>query len=68
MTETDKAALIGQLEDLRQQHRDLDGAIDSLERSGTGDQLQLRRLKKKKLKLKDEISDIEDQLLPDIIA
>ena len=68
MTETDKAALIGQLEDLRQQHRDLDGAIDSLERQGTGDQLQMRRLKKQKLKLKDEIADIEDQLLPDIIA
>ena len=68
MTETDQADLIGQLETLRQQHRDLDGAIDSLENAGTGDQLQLRRLKKQKLKLRDEIADIEDQLLPDIIA
>jgi len=68
MAEVDKEALRGQLEELRQQHRDLDGAIDSLERSGTGNQLQLRRLKKQKLMLKDEITTIEDQLLPDIIA
>lgn len=53
---------------LKQEHRDLDSAIDALEGSGRGDQLQLKRLKKKKLLLKDEISRIEDQLLPDIIA
>jgi hypothetical protein len=68
MAEIDKEALRGQLEELRQRHRDLDGAIDSLHKSGTGDQLQLRRLKKQKLQLKDEISAIEDQILPDIIA
>ena len=53
---------------LKQEHRDLDGAIDALEASGHGDPLQLKRLKKKKLSLKDEISRVEDQLLPDIIA
>jgi hypothetical protein len=53
---------------LRQQHRDLDVAISTLESSGTGDQLQLRRLKKMKLQIKDEISKIEDKLIPDIIA
>ena len=72
MTEPDdegnKELLKARLSELRQQHRDLDAAIDSLVRGGTGDQLQIRRLKKQKLLLKDEITKIEDQLLPDIIA
>jgi hypothetical protein len=53
---------------LKQHHRDLDAAIESLERSGIADQLQLRRLKKQKLTLKDQITLLENQLLPDIIA
>ena len=53
---------------LKQEHRDLDSAIDALEDSGRADQLQVKRLKKKKLHIKDEITRIEDQLLPDIIA
>lgn len=53
---------------LRQEHRDLDCAIVALEESNSGDQLQLRRLKKKKLFLKDQISELEDRLFPDIIA
>jgi len=53
---------------LKQQHRDLDAAISSLEASGTADQLQVRRLKRQKLQLKDQIVRLEDQLLPDIIA
>ena len=56
------------LAQLRQEHRDLDSAIASLEQSGNADQLQLKRLKKKKLTLKDEIAQVEDQLFPDIIA
>ena len=56
------------LQELLQQHRDLDAAIASLEDSGTGDQLQLRRLKKMKLQLKDQINSIESSFLPDIIA
>jgi hypothetical protein len=53
---------------LKQEHRDLDSAINALEHSGRADALQLKRLKKKKLFLRDEISRVEDQLLPDIIA
>ena len=68
MSKQDKEQLRMQLAELRQQHRDLDAAIAGLEKSGTGDQLQLRRLKKQKLLLKDEISQVEDQLFPDIIA
>ena len=56
------------LNNMKQQHRDLDAAIASLESTGTADQLQLRRLKKQKLMLKDQISRLEDQMLPDIIA
>ena len=53
---------------LRQEHRDLDSAIAALEDSESGDQLQVTRLKKRKLKLKDELAMLEDKLLPDIIA
>lgn len=53
---------------LKQEHRDLDSAINALEELGRTDALQLKRLKKKKLFLKDEIYRIEDELLPDIIA
>ncbi|WP_067734087.1 YdcH family protein [Novosphingobium naphthalenivorans] len=56
------------LEILRVEHRDLDAAIDALMASGSGDQMQIARLKKRKLKLKDQISQIEDYLIPDIIA
>ena len=60
--------LRAQLQLFIQQHRDLDTAIVSLEQTGTGDQLQLRRLKKMKLDLKDRIQRIEAMLIPDIIA
>ena len=63
-----EVALRSKLQDLIQQHRDLDIAIQTLEESGTGDQLQLRRLKKMKLELKDKIQHIENLLIPDIIA
>ena len=56
------------LEALKREHRDLDEAILALEEKGTADQLTLRRLKKQKLVLKDRIAQIEDRLLPDIIA
>jgi len=56
------------LEVLKIEHRDLDAAIDALSGAGAGDQLQLARLKKRKLRLKDQISLIEDYLIPDIIA
>ncbi|HEX8240386.1 MAG TPA: DUF465 domain-containing protein [Allosphingosinicella sp.] len=53
---------------LRQEHRDLDAAIEALRISPASDQLQLARLKKRKLRLKDEIALLEDQMIPDIIA
>jgi hypothetical protein len=56
------------LSQLKQEHRDLDAAILALEHAVLADQLQIKRLKKKKLSLKDEIARVEDELLPDIIA
>jgi hypothetical protein len=56
------------LRQLEQEHADLDAAITALEQAGTSDQLQLRRLKKIKLGLKDQIISIENLLIPDIIA
>ncbi len=53
---------------LREEHRDLDRAIASLVDTRSMDQLHLRRLKKRKLRLKDQISYWEDQLLPDLDA
>jgi hypothetical protein len=53
---------------LRIEHRDLDAAIDALTGAGSQDQLQIARLKKRKLRLRDQISIIEDYLTPDIIA
>ena len=57
-----------QLTNLRTEHRSLDDEIITLEATGSADQLLVKRLKKKKLVLKDQITIIEDQLLPDIIA
>jgi len=56
------------LAQLKQEHRDLDSAIEALEHSLRSDQLQIKRLKKKKLVIKDEIARVEDELVPDIIA
>ena len=53
---------------LRQQHRELDEAIQAMVTEGTLDQLLLTRMKKKKLMLRDQITRIEDDILPDIIA
>ncbi|GAO54318.1 MULTISPECIES: YdcH family protein [unclassified Novosphingobium] len=56
------------LEALRLEHRDLDAAIDALTNAGVRDQLQIARLKKRKLLLRDQIAILEDYLIPDIIA
>ena len=60
--------LMVELARLRDEHRDLDSAIDALERLGAINQIQVQRLKKRKLYLRDRISHLEDQLTPDIIA
>ena len=60
--------IIRRVGELRQEHRDLDAAIDALAFARPADQLQIARLKKRKLRLRDEISALEDQLIPDIIA
>lgn len=56
------------LENLRVEHRDLDAAIGALASTGAGDQLQIARLKKRKLAIRDQMAIIEDYLVPDIIA
>lgn len=56
------------VEVLRREHRDLDEAIHALQERGSADMLTIRRLKKQKLALKDQIRILEDRLLPDIIA
>jgi hypothetical protein len=56
------------LAQLRQEHQDLDAAVHALEHSARPDQIQIARLKKKKLGLRDEITQLEDQMTPDIIA
>lgn len=57
-----------QLSDLQLEHRDLDDVIDHLIETRPFDQLQIQRLKKRKLSLKDQIAKLESRLLPDIIA
>ncbi|GAB4515750.1 MAG: DUF465 domain-containing protein [Roseibium sp.] len=68
MARQDSEALRMELAQLRQEHRDLDVAVEALAATSNYDALQLQRLKKKKLMIKDRISALEDQLFPDIIA
>ena len=64
----DEAQMRVRLDGMRVEHRDLDDAIAALAFAVTPDQLQMARLKKRKLRLRDEIAMLEDQLIPDIIA
>lgn len=64
----DSEVIARRIELLRQEHRDLDVAIDALLASNAIDQMQVARIKKRKLRLKDEIAMLEDMLIPDIIA
>jgi hypothetical protein len=68
MQRQDERELREQLTRLRLEHRDLDSEIAALEAMGGSDQLHVSRLKKRKLKLKDMITTLEDKLFPDIIA
>lgn len=65
---TDREILRRRLEALHSEHRDLDDVIARIAEEAPFDQLQIQRLKKRKLVLKDEITRLEDLLLPDIIA
>lgn len=64
----DQAEIRARIELLKQDHRDLDSAIEALAQLPLPDMIQLQRFKKRKLRLKDEISMLEDLLIPDIIA
>jgi hypothetical protein len=68
LSEAERAAFLAEIQRLRQEHRDLDAAIAALQGMGPVDQLQVQRLKKRKLVLRDRIGRLEDQLTPDIIA
>jgi hypothetical protein len=68
MTKEEERELRATLTRLMQEHRDLDAAIEALQAAPGSDILQIQRLKKRKLYLRDRITFIEDQLTPDIIA
>jgi len=68
MKDEEERDLRAQLARLRQEHRDLDAAIEALHNSPGSDLLQVQRLKKRKLVLRDRIIAVEDQITPDIIA
>jgi len=68
MNAEEKRELQSELERLKQEHRDLDTAIEALLAASSYDRLQVQRLKKRKLQLRDRITRIDDQLFPDIIA
>lgn len=68
MNTNEEALLREKLAELRSQHRVLDGQLADVELAAAHDQLTLRRLKKQKLQLKDQINQLEDRLFPDIIA
>jgi hypothetical protein len=68
LSEEERQAIASQIERIREEHRDLDVAIDALLKTGATDRLQVQRLKKRKLVLRDRLTALEDVLTPDIIA
>ncbi len=68
LTDEEIVRLEERLYELKQEHRDLDDVISRLLQSPIVEELQLKRFKKRKLKLKDSISQLENVLLPDILA
>lgn len=68
LSEAERNAIQIEAERIRLEHRDLEAAIDALLAVGAVDQLQIQRLKKRKLLLRDRLVYLEDQLTPDIIA
>ncbi|MBT8129638.1 MAG: DUF465 domain-containing protein [Gammaproteobacteria bacterium] len=68
MTEEDLDRIRKRVSELKLEHRDLDDAIDHLIAAGTFEELKIKRLKKRKLQLKDDIARLENTLIPDILA
>lgn len=68
LSDEERLALEAELHRLNIEHRDLDAAIAALEQLGSFDQLQIQRLKKRKLVLRDRVAAVSDKLTPDIIA
>lgn len=68
LNDDEEREALAELDRLRQEHRDLDTAIEALERVAVADRLQIQRLKKRKLVLRDRVAFLEDMLTPDIIA
>jgi hypothetical protein len=68
LTQEERLAILRHIERLREEHRDLDAAIAALLQAGQADQLQVQRLKKRKLILRDRVAQLEDEVTPDIIA
>jgi hypothetical protein len=68
LSEDERLAIQDHIERLKEEHRDLDSAIEALTMTGAADRLQLQRLKKRKLALRDRMQRLEDELTPDIIA
>jgi hypothetical protein len=68
LTDEERGQIEARIVALEIEHQDLDDVIDRLVHDPTQDQLRLRRLKKRKLFLKDTISRLKDRLIPDIIA
>jgi hypothetical protein len=66
--DAERRQLLTRLEELRLEHRALDSAIERLSADATMDQLELRRLKKRKLTLKDMVAKLESRLIPDLHA
>ena len=67
-TDADLTAIRAEIERLRLEHHDLEAAVGALLAVGAVDQLQIQRLKKRKLALRDRLARLEDQITPDIIA
>jgi hypothetical protein len=68
MTTEEQDAIRRELIQLRQEHRDLDTAIDALVATGRADHLTIQRMKKRKLAIRDRMAQLEDKLVPNIIA
>ncbi len=68
LTEEELSNIRNRLLELKTEHRDLDAAIDSLIETGTFEELRIKRMKKRKLQLKDDIARLENTLIPDILA